>query len=51
MLCKREPRRERTPMPPVSGRSPPTKISTPLERCRLRHPVLKQAKAENAKLQ
>ena len=29
MPCSREPRRERTPMPPASGRSPPTKISSP----------------------
>ena len=27
--CRREPRRERTPMLPASGRSPPTKISSP----------------------
>ncbi|MGA7622111.1 MAG: hypothetical protein WCA91_00905, partial [Candidatus Acidiferrales bacterium] len=26
MVCKRNPRRERMPMPPASGRSPPTKI-------------------------
>ena len=29
MPCKREPRRERMPMPPASAHSPPTKISSP----------------------
>ena len=29
MPCRRELRRERMPMPPASGRSPPTKISSP----------------------
>ena len=29
MLCSREPRRERMPMPPASVRSPPTRISSP----------------------
>jgi hypothetical protein len=29
MPCSREPRRERTPMPPASGHSPPTKTSSP----------------------
>ena len=29
MPCNQEPRRERMPMPPASGHSPPTKISSP----------------------
>jgi ubiquinone/menaquinone biosynthesis C-methylase UbiE len=43
--------RARMPMLPASGRSPPTKTSSHLERRRPDIPIFKQAKAEYARLQ
>ena len=48
---RRRVRRERMPMLPAFGHLLPTKIFSRFGRRRPRHPLLKEAKAEHAKLQ